>query len=123
MPVHAAGQAGTYEVHGSTFESYVSTGRGGSTLCAWRLTVPPGLRGARHRPSHEEVLRVLGGRLTVELDGVTAEVGEGDVVHVPAGARLRVDGGPDGGSAWVTTTPGLQAETDDGAVLTPPWAQ
>lgn len=123
MPVVTSAEAETFALHGSVFRSFVAPSRGSSTLCAWHLEVTPGTVGVAHRPDREEVLLVLTGALTVDLDGTRTEAGPGDVVLVPAGSRLTVSGGPDGATAWVTTTPGLTATTDDGAVLTPPWAR
>lgn len=122
MPIHPAAEADVFEMHGSTFSSYLRGDRGASTLAAWRLDVAPGTQGVAHRPDHEEVLLVLGGSLTAHLDGSAHDVTAGDVVHVPAGAEVRIDSGPDGASAWVTTTLGLRARTADGE-LAPPWAQ
>ncbi|WP_088319624.1 cupin domain-containing protein [Kineosporia sp. R_H_3] len=113
----------TFEIHGSTFVSYARTGRGSSQLCAWRLEVPPGTTGVPHRPDREEVLLVLSGELHATVDGTPATLGPGEVLLVPAGALLSVDAGPDGATAWVTTTPGLSAVTADGTRLRPPWAQ
>lgn len=70
----------------------------------------------------EEVLLVLAGELQVTLDGLATALHFGDVVLVPAGSDLRVDAGPDGATAWVTTTPGLEAVTADGTKIAPPWA-
>lgn len=123
MPVYHPAQADTFEVHGSRFASFVRTERGADELCAWRLEVPAGLRGVEHRPSREEVVLILTGSLTVTLEGSVHTVGPGDVVHVPAGAELTVDGGPADATAWVTTTPGLEAVVGAGAPLRPPWAQ
>ncbi len=123
MPVVRSTDAITFGTHGSTFSSFVSPSRGSQQLCAWRLTVPADLRGVAHRPSREEVLLVLDGELRVTLDGTTSALHPGDVVLVPADAELRVDGGPLGASAWVSTTPGLEAVTADGTRLAPPWAQ
>ena len=92
-------------MHGSRFLSYIRPSKGSSQLCAWQLTVPANLRGVAHRPSREEVLVILDGELHVALDGATSALRRGDAVHVPAGSELRVDAGPDGASAWVTTTP------------------
>lgn len=83
---------------------------------------PAGLPGAAHRPSREEVLLLLDGEITVTLDGVAAVLAPGDVVLVPAGSELRVDGGAAGATAWVTSTPGLEAVMADGSQITPPWA-
>ena len=123
MPVFHSADVEPFLMHGSTFESVVRSARGGTDLCAWRLTVGPGVVGTSHRPSHEEVMLVLDGELTVHLDDDPAVARRGDVVLIPAQAQLRVDGGPDGAVAWVTTTAGLTATTPDGQVLTPPWAQ
>lgn len=112
-----------FETHGSRFLSYISPSRGSSELCAWQLSVPPNLLGVAHRPSREEVLLVLDGELVVTLDGARSTLGPRDALLVTAGSELRVDAGPAGATAWVTTTPGLQAVTADGTRITPPWAQ
>lgn len=123
MPVLHAADVVAFETHGSQFLSYVSPARGSSQLCAWQLTVPADLQGVPHRPTREEVLLILDGELLVTLDGHTSVVHRGDVVLVPAGSELRVDAGPGGASAWVTTTPGLEAVTADGTRISAPWAR
>jgi len=123
MPVIHPADAVPFETHGSRFLSYVSPSRGSNQLCAWQLEVPAGLQGVAHRPSREEVLLVLSGELRVTLDGLATALQPGDVVLVPAGSDLRVDAGPDGATAWVTTTPGLEAIIADGTKIAPPWAQ
>jgi len=123
MPVLRPADAVRHEAHGAAFHALVAPSRGSSELCAWRLEVPPGQVGAPHRPSREEVLLVLDGDLTVTLDGETSPVAAGDVVLVPAGAELRVDGGTAAASVWVTTSPGLEAQLADGSRLAPPWTR
>jgi quercetin dioxygenase-like cupin family protein len=122
MPIFRADDATRYETHGSRFSAYVNPTRGSRELSAWRLDVPPSQVGVSHRPSREEVLLVLSGELVVTLDGEVSELGAGDVVLVPAGSELKVDSGPAGSTAWVTTTPGLEAVTADGTRIVPPWA-
>lgn len=122
MPIYSPDAADQFEAHGSQFFSFLRSARGGSSLCAWRLDVAPGLRGVAHRPDHEEVILLLRGQLNVTLDGQSASVEVGGVIHVPAGSELQVDGGPDGASAWVTTTPGLTATIGE-TTMAPPWAQ
>jgi quercetin dioxygenase-like cupin family protein len=123
MPVIQPADAVPFEMHGTHFLSYVSPSRGSSQVCAWLLTVPADLRGVAHRPSREEVILVLDGELLVTLDGSAHALHRGDVVLVPAASDLRVDAGSDGATAWVTTTPGLEAVTADGSRISPPWAQ
>ena len=122
MPIFRQNDAVDHEAHGSRFRSYVVPSRGSAQLCAWRLTVPAGQHGVAHRPSREEVLLILDGDLQITLDGAPAQLTAGDVALVPAGSELRVDGGACAATAWVTTTPGLEALTADGTRITPPWA-
>jgi quercetin dioxygenase-like cupin family protein len=122
VPVIRSADATVHQVHGSTFSSFVAPSRGSAQLCAWQLSVPAGLRGVAHRPSREEVLLLLEGELTVTLDETAAVLAPGDVVLIPANSELRVDGGTAGATAWVTTTPGLEAVMADGSRTTPPWA-
>lgn len=122
MPVVRSADATVHQVHGSTFSSFVAPSRGSAQLCAWQLKVPAGLCGVAHRPTREEVLLLLEGELTVTLDGIATALAAGDVVLVPADSELRLDGGTAGATAWVTTTPGLEAVMADGSRIVPPWA-
>ena len=122
MPVIRSADATVHQVHGSTFSSFVAPSRGSAQLCAWQLSVPAGLRGVAHRPSREEVLLLLEGEVTVTLDETATVLAPGDVVLIPANSELRLDGGTAGATAWVTTTPGLEAVMADGSRVTPPWA-
>jgi quercetin dioxygenase-like cupin family protein len=123
MPVFRPDDATLYETHGSLFSSYAARSRGSNQLCAWRLNVPAGLQGVPHRPTREEVLLILDGDLHVTLDGEVFDATPGVVVVVPAESELQVDGGHSDASAWVTTTPGLEAVTADGTRIISPWAQ
>jgi quercetin dioxygenase-like cupin family protein len=122
VPVYLPTDADEFEAHGSRFASFLRTARGASSLCTSRLDVAPGVQGVAHRPDHEEVILLLAGQLDVTLDGERETVGAGAVIHVPADSELQVDGGPDGATAWVTTTPGLTANIGE-TTMAPPWAQ
>ena len=122
MPIIRADEATSYEVHGSTFHSYVAPSRMQTDVCGWQVEVPPNLEGAAHRPTRDEVLRVLSGQLVVTTDGEITPLQPGDVAFIKAGSALRLDGGPEGGAAWVCTTPGMQAVMEDGSRIAPQWA-
>jgi quercetin dioxygenase-like cupin family protein len=122
VPIIRATEATTYAVHGSTFDSYVAPSRVETQICAWQVHVPPNLEGAPHRPTRDEVLRVLTGELILTLDGDTTALHVGDVALIPAGSELRLSGSHQGGTAWVSTTPGLEAVMGDGSRITPAWA-
>lgn len=123
MPVYTPADAELFESHGSRFLSYLSTARGSTSLCAWRLEIAPGTPGVAHRPSHEEVLLMLDGELSLILDFRQRLLHPGDVVHVPAGAEITITGTEKPATAWVTTTAGLQATITGGETMSPPWAQ
>ena len=123
MPIIQSGDATTFPAHGSIFSSFVSPRQGSQQLCAWKLSVPAGQVGVAHRPSNEEVLLVLDGRLRVTIDGERGPVGPGDVVLIPPGASVTIDGTTVEATAWVTTTPGLRATLTNGETFSPPWAQ
>jgi quercetin dioxygenase-like cupin family protein len=110
-----------FEMHGGVFNSFVRPAAGATQLCAWRIDLPAGLEGTAHQISHEEVFLVLEGTLSIEVDGVRAELAVGDVAHVPAGSSLRLDAGAAGGTAWVTCPVGLTATLPGGATVAPPW--
>ncbi|HUC21233.1 MAG TPA: cupin domain-containing protein [Streptosporangiaceae bacterium] len=121
MPFITSGDAEVFETHGVRFRSYVRPSRGSAQLCAWRIDVPAGLEGTPHRPSREEIICCIDGELTITVDDATQRLHPGDVVYVPAGSEIRLDGGPEGGAAWTTTLAGLEATLSDGSVLRPPW--
>ena len=85
--------------------------------------MPPHQPGTAHRPSRDEVLLILAGRLHITVDHDDRVAEPGTVIHVPAGALLQIDTHEEGGSAWVTTTPGLTAALPDGTTITPPWTR
>jgi len=113
-----------YTTHGAQFRSYLQRGRGSANgLRAWELRLPPHQVGVSHRPSHEESMFIVAGHLKVTIDGVAYDAAAGDVVHVSAGAQLRVDTQEDAARAFVTTMSGLEALMPDGTSFAPPWAE
>jgi mannose-6-phosphate isomerase-like protein (cupin superfamily) len=124
MPIVREADAVPHRLHGSTFHSFAAPATGATELCAWRLEVAPGTEGVAHRVSHEEVLLLLSGVLTVTLDDVAARVTPGEAVVVPAGSRFRVDNtSAEPATAWVTTSVGLRATMADGSTISPPWVR
>ncbi len=123
MPFIRSAEAVTYDIHGARFHSYVSTAAGSQQLCAWMTEIAAGTVGVPHTVTHEEVLRLMSGRLRCQIGDDHADLESGDVAIVPAGAELRVDNvGDVTATMWVTTSVGLRATMADGSVITPPWA-
>jgi quercetin dioxygenase-like cupin family protein len=123
MPVIRSTASTDHRLHGSVFQSYVAPSMGSVELCAWRLNIPSHQKGVAHRPTREEVVLVLGGEVTITIDGLVEVVHAGDVILVPANAEVKIDAGPSDVHAWVTTTPGIEAIMADGVRISPPWAK
>jgi quercetin dioxygenase-like cupin family protein len=123
MPLITSSEADSFETHGTRFSSYVRPSRGSEALCAWRVDVPAGLKGAPHRPTREEVIYCIEGALELTLDGTRHSLRRGDVAYLAAGTEVRLDGGPDGGAAWTTSLAGLEAVMSDGSRIQPAWTR
>jgi mannose-6-phosphate isomerase-like protein (cupin superfamily) len=123
MPIIRSTDAITHDVHGASFAVYAHPASGARQLAAWVTTLPAGTVGVTHTISHEEVFRVLSGRVRISIDGEHADLDPGDVAVAPPGATLGVET-PAGEAAtmWVATSIGLRATMPDGSEFVPPWA-
>lgn len=113
------------QLHGVSFTSYANSQSGTKTLAAWLADFPPQTPGTAHSMTEEEVLFLVAGTLTIEIDDESFEAQAGDAVVVPAGSAFRVSNDSQlPAQAWVTTTLGMTAQMlDSGQNVTPPWAQ
>jgi quercetin dioxygenase-like cupin family protein len=122
MPIIRGADAVTYEIHGVSFLAYANPATGSSQLSAWTTHIPAGTVGVPHTISHEEVFRLVTGRLRLTIDGEVADLEVGDVAVAPPGSTIGVDNiGDETASMWVTTSVGLRATMADGSELAPPW--
>jgi hypothetical protein len=90
------------------------------------------MRPAGDVPALFELLHQLSGRLLgdpqVLGEGADRRVARADpdereVAYVPSGSEVRLDGGPGGGAARVTSLAGLEATMSDGSTFRPPWTR
>ena len=90
MPIIREADAVPHHLHGATFHCVSPRPASGSKeLCAWRLEIAAGTAGQPHHVSHEEVLVLLTGHLTVTLDDAApGPLSPGEAVLVPAGASF-----------------------------------
>lgn len=63
---------------------------GSKRLSLWRVDMPAGRTGPRHRFDSEQLWTVLSGRLKINCGAVTVDVGSGDTVVMPADAERQV---------------------------------
>lgn len=123
MHVIRAGDAPVFDLPGVTFTALAAPSRGSGELCAWLITVEPGLETPQpHTLDRDEVFLVVEGEVRLTPDGPV--VGAGDVVVVPAGEPIQLaNPGSIPARAHVAIAAGFEATMADGtAVGTPPWA-
>jgi len=124
MQVIRAASAPRFAVPGVEFTALAAPSRGSGELCAWRITVEPGLRSPEpHTLDADEVFMVVGGRVQLRPDGDV--LGPGDVGVVPAGTPIQVvNPGTVPAEAYVAIRAGFTATGADGTPIgTPPWAR
>jgi len=79
--------------HGSTIREYLHS----PAQSLAEATLAPGQATTRHYHAlSEEIYLLVGGGGTMELDGETREVAEGDAILIPPGAWHELRAGPDG---------------------------
>ena len=90
------------------FVGRASTGESGVSIA--RMTSPPGWEEPSQTPEFDEYTLVLSGRLVVEHDGGTLEVGPGEAVHSRPGERVRYST-PDGAEYVAICLPSFSPES------------
>jgi mannose-6-phosphate isomerase-like protein (cupin superfamily) len=123
MNLIRAAEAAVFDLPGVSFTALAAPSRGSAELCAWRITVEPGLESPEaHTLDRDEVFLVVDGQVRLAPDGDIATAG--DVVVVPAGEPIQLaNPGREPARVHVAIRAGFQATMADGtAVGTPPWA-
>lgn len=123
MHVLRGDAAPVFDLPGVTFTALAAPSRGSAELCAWRITVEPGLDSPEpHTLDRDEVFLVVEGAIRLRPDGPL--VGAGDAAVVPAGEPIQLaNPGPEPARVHVAVTAGFSASAADGtAIGTPPWA-
>ena len=124
MHIITADSAPRFELPGVEFTGYAAPSRGSDGLCAWQITVAPGLvSGQAHLLDADEVFLVMSGSITLSPDG--QPLGAGDCAVVPAGSPIQLSNpGAERATAHVLIRSGFTAMMADGSpVPTPPWAK
>ncbi|HET6153750.1 MAG TPA: cupin domain-containing protein [Marmoricola sp.] len=123
MHVIRAAGAESFDLPGVTFTALAAPSRGSAQLCAWLITVEPGLESPEaHWLDHDEIFLVVAGEIRLAPGGDVAAAG--DVVVVPAGEPIQLaNPGAVPARVHVAVSAGFSAALADGtAIGTPPWA-
>ena len=123
MHVIRATEAAVFDLPGISFTALAAPSRGSAELCAWLITVEPGLESPEaHTLDRDEVFLVVDGQIRLSPGGDVATAG--DVVVAPAGEPIQLaNPGREPARVHVAITAGFRATMADGAsIQTPPWA-
>jgi quercetin dioxygenase-like cupin family protein len=121
MLYERAGKHPTYDLGGTAITSFIGPSRGGTECVLYRADLAPGSGLPPHRHDHLEAFAVLDGGGTFHIDEDTSEIGPGDSVVVPVGARHFLEAGREGAVLMVAMLPGTVMFRDDGSEAVPPW--
>ncbi|MEA2479058.1 MAG: hypothetical protein QOJ07_980 [Thermoleophilaceae bacterium] len=108
---------------GTEITGYAAPSRGSAGVAAWRLRLHPGAASPLHELTAGEAFLVLSGRGSFEVAGERHEVGAGDAICVPPGARFKLANEHDEPFEAIACMPaGGKASVDGGDPFVPPWA-
>jgi quercetin dioxygenase-like cupin family protein len=123
MPVARADDHPTFELAGNTITGFASPSRGATECILYRVELPPGGGLPPHRHDHQDVFTVAAGDGRMFIDDDAHDIGPGDTVVVPAGARHWLEAGADGAAIVVTMLAGTLFIREDGTSFVPPWGE
>jgi quercetin dioxygenase-like cupin family protein len=104
-----------------TYTSPTTPARAG--LAVWRTEMAAGTSGPLHSVDVEQVVVVVGGELSAEIDGQRYDVVAGDAVLLPAGLERRLTAGEAGLVTVTASAPGAMARAGDADPVAVPWAR
>jgi mannose-6-phosphate isomerase-like protein (cupin superfamily) len=110
-------------MHDARFTSLATPSRGSAETSVWLVELGPGVPGAPHRLTREEVFVVLEGTAEVRLGDAMSEARAGDAIVVPPDTPFAL--AASGGRplrALCCLPVGGQGVLADGVPFTPPWA-
>ena len=112
------------ETPAATMRTYAApTMPGGADVAVWRTEMAAGASGPLHTVDTDQVVVVVQGRLSAEIDGSSSQVPAGDSVVLPAGAVRRLTAGEDGLVTLTASTPAATARVGDGDPVPVPWTR
>ena len=111
------------ETPAAVMTTLASPAQGGAAQPIWRVEAAAGVPGPVHCVDTAQVWTVVGGAVTVIVEGEGADLAAGDTVVVPADAARRFTPGPEGFTAVVTGPAGMRAYLPGAATAkqAPPW--
>lgn len=91
-------------------------------VAVWHTELPAGVAGPRHTIDGDQLLVVVSGTMSVDIDDTAHEVSAGDAIVLPGGAaRVLAAAGGEPAATITVGHPGAQATVGDGQPVQVPW--
>jgi quercetin dioxygenase-like cupin family protein len=108
----------------ATMRTYASpTTAAASDIAVWRTEMAAEVSGPLHSVDSDQVVVVVEGELSAEVDGRRCHVRTGDSVLLPAGSQRRLTAGDAGLVTVTASAPGATARVGDADPVPVPWAR
>lgn len=123
MPLMNNSDTQAIEMNGVSFAPIAAPSRGAQESVMWRTTVAPGIPGALHHLTREELILAVSGNAVVHIGGESQPLAPGDAFAVPAFTDFRVDCVGDAPFEFVAVLPaGGRAVMPGKPAFALPWA-
>ncbi|MBB6015404.1 cupin domain-containing protein [Deinococcus radiopugnans] len=97
---------------------------GAAQVSVIRQRMAPGHQNPAHTQTHEEVMVMLGGAVTLTVAGESAELRRGDTAIIPAQTPHSLSNVGQEDAEWlIVSTADMQFHGADGKLMTPEWAR
>jgi quercetin dioxygenase-like cupin family protein len=123
MNIVSVAEREAVEIEGNRMKGIAVAATGATEAEVWEAVMVPGASTPPHSHDAEEIVLVVEGGITADVDGETVEVGAGEVVVVPAGRIHQLHNRAAGETRKFAVLGRVGAKTfwPDGSVLETPW--
>jgi len=123
MPLIRNANTKKFDIPTAQFTACAAPSTGATETSAWRVTVKAKSDGLPHQLTREEIILVLSGSATAQINTEEHVVSEGDTLIVPAFVDFSLSNPNDADFTAIAILPiGGQAVIGSDAPFTPPWA-
>jgi len=123
MEVLNEANAPTMSTPNAVMRIYASPSVNGAPVAVWRTDMRAGARGPRHAASQDQVLIVLDGAASVDIDGTVLSLSRGDSLLLPRGLGRQVSCAAETLSTLTCGLPAAEATVEGQDPVPIPWTR
>ncbi|RJF73182.1 cupin domain-containing protein [Deinococcus cavernae] len=124
MNIHRQHHQTPHTTPNATVTPLATPGSGATQTSVIRQRMAPDHANPTHTHTHEEIMVVLSGTVSVTVGEDTSELSSGDTLIVPASTPHSVRNQSSAAAEWLIISPAAsQIHGPDGQLMTPAWAR